>query len=83
MTSQKFPFQNGTSHRDSVFTPWNRAKREKKSLFMPENIFPGTNLYPLCISMFLKQNKYFVFSILQDVSFKKTNAATPLVNRFC
>ena len=26
MTSQKFPLQNGTSHRASIFTPWNRAK---------------------------------------------------------
>ena len=77
MTSQKFPFQNGTSHRDSEFTPWNRAKLEKKSLFMPENIFPGTNLYPLCISMFLKQNKYFVFSIFRDVSFKKQMQQLP------
>ena len=29
LTSQKFPFQNGTSHRDSIFIPWNRAKLEK------------------------------------------------------
>ena len=30
LTSQKFPFQNGTkSHRDSIFTPCNRAKLEK------------------------------------------------------
>ena len=44
---------------------------------MPENIFPGTNLYPLCISMFLKQNKYFVFSIFRDVSFKKQMQQLP------
>ena len=29
MTSQKFPFQKGTSHRNSIFTVWNRAKLEK------------------------------------------------------
>ena len=46
MTSQKFPFQKGTSHCHSIFTPWNRTKLEKKSLFMPEDIFPGTKLYP-------------------------------------
>ena len=57
MTSHKFPFQNGMSHRDSIFTSWIQAKLDKKSLFMPENIFSGINLYPLCISMVLKQNK--------------------------
>ena len=29
MTSQKFPLQKGTSNRDSIFIPWNRAKLEK------------------------------------------------------
>ena len=46
MTLQKFSFQKGMSHRDSIFTPWNRAKLEKESLFMPENIFSSTKLYP-------------------------------------
>ena len=76
MTSQKFPFQNGTSHRDSVFTLWKHAKLGKIT-FMPKNIFPGTNLYPLCISMALKQNKYFVFSIFRDVSFQKQMQQPP------
>ena len=26
MTSQIFPFKKGTSDRDSIFIPWNRAK---------------------------------------------------------
>ena len=47
MTSQKFLFQKGTSHRDSIFTPWNRAELQKIIFFMPENIFSGTKLYPL------------------------------------
>ena len=29
MTSQKLPFQNGTSHRDSIFTSWIQAKLDK------------------------------------------------------
>ena len=28
-TSQKFPFRNGTSHCDSIFTPWNRGTLQK------------------------------------------------------
>ena len=43
MMSQKFPFQKGTSDRDSIFTPWMESS---KSLFTPENIFSGTKLYP-------------------------------------
>ena len=38
MTSQKFPFQKGTSYHNSIFTPWSRAKLEKIT-FMPGNIF--------------------------------------------
>ena len=60
MRSEKFPFQKGTSHRDSIFTSWNRAKLEKQSLFIPENIFSGTKSYPLCISMVFKQNKKII-----------------------
>ena len=45
MTSQKFPFQNETSHWDSIFTCWIQAKLDKNH-FMPENIFPGINFYP-------------------------------------
>ena len=29
MTSQIFPFQKGMSHRDLIFTPWNRANLKK------------------------------------------------------
>ena len=76
MTSQKLPFQNGTSHRDSVFTPGNE-QNSAKITFYAQNIFPGTNLYPLRISMALKQNKYFVFSIFRDVSFQKQMQQPP------
>ena len=75
MTSQKFPFQNGRVIAIRYLPPGNEQTREK-SHFMPKNIFPGTNLYPLCISMALKQ-KYFVFSIFRDVSFKKQMQQPP------
>ena len=29
MTSQKFPFLDGTSHCDSIFTCWTQAKLDK------------------------------------------------------
>ena len=38
------PFQKGTSHRDSIFTPWNRGKFDK-SVFITGNIFSGPKLY--------------------------------------
>ena len=63
MTSQKFPFQMGMSHHDSIFTPWNRAK-VKKSLFMPESIFSGAKLYlPLHFHGFeaKQKNSYLQF----------------------
>ena len=87
MKSQKFPFQNGTSHRSSVFYPLESSKTQEKSLFMLENIFPGTKLYLLCISMVLKQNKHFVFSIFRDVSFQKQMQQPPpgesILLKFC
>ena len=76
MTSQKFLFQNGNGHCDLMFTPWNRAKLEKKSLFMPENIFSGINLYP-GISMVLKQNKKIDMLNISRRLISKTNATTP------
>ena len=33
MKSQEFPFQNGMSHRDSIFTPWNQTKLEKNHFY--------------------------------------------------
>ena len=33
MTPQKFPFQKRISHRDSIFTPWNRAELEKITFY--------------------------------------------------
>ena len=106
--SQKFPFKNGTSHRDSILIPWNRAELEKnhflclkthlsrfdiyspepsktreKSLFMPENIFPGTNLYPsLHFHGFEAKQKNSHVQFSRHL-ISTTTAATPLVTRFC
>ena len=78
MTSQIFPFQNGTSHHDSIFNNWNRAKLEKKSLFMPENLFPGTNLYPhlnfQCFEV-KQKNSYVQFF---EMSHFNNNCSNPL-----
>ena len=73
MTSQIFPLQNGTTHRDLIFTRWNRAKLEKNHF---ENIFPGTNLYSLCISMVLKRNKNSYVEFLEPSHFKN-NCSNP------
>ena len=67
-TSQKSPFQKETSYRNSIFTPWNRAKLEKKITFMPENIFSGTKLYrSLHFYGFQSKTKKIICSIFRDV----------------
>ena len=79
MTSQKFPFQKGMIHRDSIFIPWNR----KESLFMPENIFcaksytrPSPSAFPWFAS---KTKKINMFNFPKRL---KTAAATPWVANF-
>ena len=83
MTSTKFLFQNGTSHRDSTFTTWNRAKLKKKSLCMPENIFPGTNVYPSLYTHDVEAKQRMLMFNFSRRLISKTTAATLLVNRFC
>ena len=79
MTSQKFPFQKGMSHRDSIFTSWNR----KESLFMPENIFSAKIYTPRPPLHFhglqAKQKKNHMFNFSKRL---KTAAATPWVVNF-
>ena len=41
MTSQIFHFYEGTSHRDSTFTPWKSARFQGKSNLVAENVFHG------------------------------------------
>ena len=67
MTSQKFLFQNGTSHRDSIFTHF----------FMPENILPGTDLYlTLHFHGFEAKQNIRMFTFSRRL-ISKTIAATP------
>ena len=39
MTSQKFPFHNGMSHRDLIFTPWNQEKLKKNQFLCLDTSF--------------------------------------------
>ena len=68
MTSQIFPFQN-----EQVITirylPPGIEQNSKKSLSIPENIFPGTNLYPPSLHFRGFETKQkIVCSSIQDVS---------------
>ena len=74
MTSQSYPSQKGTTHRDLIFTPWNRPKFEKitsdPKLYSPMH-FPG----------FQAKQKAHMFNFFRHLIYK-TTAAIPLVNRF-
>ena len=89
MTSQKFLFQNRMSHRNSIFTPYDEGTTtQKQSLFMPENISLGTNLYPpMHFHGFEAEQKNCMFNF-RDISFQKQLQEPPFpppppVNRFC
>ena len=81
MTSQKFPFWNETSHCDSIFIPWNRAKEEKITFYTWKHN-PDTNSYPPSPSAFpwlynkAKKNKLYV-QFLDTSNFKKQLQQTP------
>ena len=72
MTSQKVPFQDGPSHRDSVFTHWNQAKLEKnhflclKTSFLAQIYTPPLHFHGFKAK---QTNSYVQF-------FEKTTAAT-------
>ena len=59
------------------------SKTRQKSLFMPENTFFGTKLYPLRISIVFKQKQKFHSFNFSRRLISKTIAAIPLMNRFC
>ena len=75
------------SRREQViairYLPPGIEQNSKKSLFMAENIFSGTKLYPLC--MVFKQNKNPYIQFFETSHFKNncSNPPPPLVNRFC
>ena len=78
MTSHFFPKWNESSRFDIYLL--HSRKTPQKSLFMPENIFPGINLYSLYISMVLKRNKKLCMLNFSRCLISETTAATPLVN---
>ena len=65
-----FPEWNESSRFDIY--PLESNKIREKLLFMPENVFPGTNLYSLLHTMVLKRNKNFhMFNVLRRLISKK------------
>ena len=76
MKSQKFPLQNGTSHRDSVFTPWNRAKLEKNHFLCLKTSFLAQIYASLHFHGFEAKQIFRVFNFSRCL-ISKTNAATP------
>ena len=83
MTSHKFSFQNSTNHCNSIFSPWNRAKLEKKYFLCLKTSFLSQIYTALCISTVLEQNKKLICSNFWDISFQKQLQQLRLVNRFC
>ena len=79
ITSQKFPFQKGTSHRDSIFTPWNRAKLEQNHFLSLKTSFLAQNY---TFHGFQARQKIHMFNYSRRL-ISKTTPATPPVNRFC
>ena len=59
------------------YLPPGFKQNSTKTTFVPENIFPGINLYLLCISMVLKRNKKLHMLNFSRRLISKTTAATP------
>ena len=77
MMSQKFPFQNGTSHCDSIFTSWIQAKLDKNHFLCLKTPFLAQSYTPLCISIVFKQKQKFHRFNFSRRLISKTTAATP------
>ena len=77
ITSQKCPFQNGTSHRESIFTPRIEQNSKKNRFLSQKTSFLAQIYTPLCISMVLRQNKKFLMFNFSRRLISKTTAATP------
>ena len=74
ITSQKFPFQKGTSHRDSIFTLWNRGKLEKYHFLTLKTSFLAQN-YTFHGSIQARQKNSYVQ--LFEMSHFKNNCSKP------
>ena len=77
VTSQKFPFHNGTSHRDSIFTSWIQAKLDKNHFLCLKTPFLAQSYTPSAFPLFSSKNKNFICSIFRDVSFQKQLQQAP------
>ena len=62
------------------YLPLESSKTRKKSLFMPENIFPYT---PSAFPWFWRETKKIPYVPFFETSHFKNNCSNPLVNRFC
>ena len=61
-----------SSQEGNVFSPWVRAKFEKKSPFLPENIFSAPTWFSSeTKNSYVQLFKKFICSIVRDVSFQK------------
>ena len=69
MTSQKFSFQKETSHRDSIFTPWNRTKLETNHFLCLKTFFLSQNYTPSAFAWFSSKTKKL--KNFRDVLFQK------------
>ena len=78
MTSQKFPFQNGTGHCDSIFTCWIQAKLDKNH-FMTENIFPGIKVLPSPPP----PQHFHSFEAKQEMSYAQFFKTSHFKNNYC
>ena len=67
--------QKGTSHRDSMFTLWNRPKLKENHFLYLKTSFV-TQSYPLCISLVFKPDKKVLMFNFSRRLFEKRTAAT-------
>ena len=81
MTSQKFPFQNGMSHRDSIFISWIQAKLDKNHFLCLKTSFLNNFIPPLHFHSFEAKQETSYAQFVFKMSHFKNNCSNPLVNR--
>ena len=85
MTSQKFPFQKGMSDRDSIFTPWNRAKLIKSFLCLKPS-FQAQNYTPPAFPWFSSKTKKSYVQFFETSHFRENCINPPgesILLKFC
>ena len=85
--SQKFPFQNGMSHCDLIFTSSGFKQNSTKITFYAwKHHFWHKVIPPSAFPLFSSKNKNFIASIFRDVSFQKQLQQPPgesILLKFC